>query len=277
LALAAPALCELFADARRRKVAVGSRGELLPLVLALPEAGREDDAPDLDGAILAELVVASGAPVDLTSSEVVRLGHAGFAAAVTKAMGKLERGASAVVVGGVDSWLHPEVIGALDREHRLHSLTEDDAFIPSEGAAFVLLAPAKHEGLARLTHAATGEEATVRSGEPNLSAALRRLVRAAAASSAGEPVRWVLTDLNGERARTNEWIPIDSLECIHEDFVHDRGPIGLGDLGAASGAVLLVIACIFFEIGWAPAPAALVVLASDGPTRGVIRVEGWPS
>ena len=53
---------------------------------------------------------------------------------------------------------------------------------------------------------------------------------------------------------------------------HDQPLLKTGDLGAASATTLLVLACVAWETGAAPAPLALVAAHSDGVERGAIVV-----
>src|SRR4051794_34899728 len=77
LALARPAL---------REAVQGARLANLPLVLALPEAGRPDDDPRYESGFIATLAAEAQAPIDVARSKVVRAGHAGGALALEAAL-----------------------------------------------------------------------------------------------------------------------------------------------------------------------------------------------
>jgi 3-oxoacyl-[acyl-carrier-protein] synthase-1 len=288
LALAAPALREAW-----------PRGlaEAVPLVLALPEAGRADDDPRLAGGVIGALAVRSGALLDPTRSAVIRAGHAGGALAFEAAAALLASpvGPPMVIVGGVDSHAHPGVLAALDREDRLHAPGVEDGFIPGEGAAFLLLARrpdhlAGSRPLAALRRVATSREVSAAAGEPshdgaasgpkprapaepNLARALTEVVRAA--SDDGK-VGWVLHDVNGESHRVREWSMAETRVLSGREAVSSRFADELGDIGAATGPTLATIACCFWATGCAPASDALVVLSSDGPDRGAFCLEVAP-
>ena len=279
LALAVPALTEACAEVLP---ALGIESPVA-VVLSLPEAGRADDDERLGAPFVADLAERSDLSLDVDGSRFVRCGHAGGAYALELAAELLVAGAPAVVVGGVDSYLHPEVLAALDADYRLHALDAVDGFIPSEGAAFALLARSNaqerkkasgketHEApLARVMLSLSGLEPSVGSEQPNLATMSTELMNGLV-SAVGEP-GWVLSDINGERHRVREWSLVEIRQQLPEELVHDRFVGNLGDLGAASGATLLAIACEYWRSGCAPASLAAVALFSEGPERGVFAI-----
>ncbi len=280
LALGAPALRE----------AAGDLEGPLPLLLALPEGGRPDDDPRFEAEILEALGQKSGVALDLGRSEIIRAGQAGVGIAVERAMGRLRelldrKRAPMVIVGGLDSYYHPEVLAWLDRTHRLHSLTTVNGFVPGEAAAFVVLSlplagSAPREGtapMAFVSAAISGREETVLGDEPNVALAMTRVVRSALAARS-EPTRWVVSDVNGERHRITEYsrVTIRNDDRIPVEVDHTALPERFGDVGAASGALMLALACTLFQTRAAPANEALLLLHAEGPERAAIHVEAAP-
>jgi 3-oxoacyl-[acyl-carrier-protein] synthase-1 len=282
LALGAPALRE----------AAGDLEGPIPLLLALPEAGRPDDDPRFEAELLAALGEKSGVSLDLARSEIFRAGQAGVGLAVERALARLREApdrkrAPMVIVGGLDSYYHPELLAWLDRTHRLHSLTTVNGFVPGEAAAFVVLSTPVPGAAARenkatapiafLPAVVTGREETVLGDEPNVALAMTRTVRAALAGVA-EPVRWLLSDLNGERHRVTEYsrVTIRMSDLIPTDVDHTPIPERFGDVGAASGALMLVLACTLFQTRAAPAERALLLLHAEGPERAALLLEAAP-
>jgi 3-oxoacyl-[acyl-carrier-protein] synthase-1 len=86
----------------------------------------------------------------------------------------------------------------------------------------------------------------------------------------------VLNDCNGERHRVKEWEKLVARGLIPSTAVVEALPEALGDLGAASGVMMMAIAWMAFRLGYAPANRALCVLASDGPDRGGFLLEAMP-
>jgi 3-oxoacyl-[acyl-carrier-protein] synthase-1 len=284
MGLAVPALREALIDAGR-----GAEGPPPPLVLAVPEAGRADDDPRLSQVVTADLAQRSGAAIDAERSRVFRAGHAGFAYALRHAVDLLAH-VPEVLVGAVDSYLHPGVIRWLDEECRLHSLDAENGFVPGEGAAFAVLSrdgSRRRAGVSGETaspypsviHCATDEERTVLSDEPNVAVAMTRLVHSAMAgrtalAAGSPPLPWVLCDLNGEAHRNHEWSQV-AIRARFADGVSEWHPADdLGDVGAASGALFLAMACTLWATGCPVGRAALVALHAEGVERGVFVLGG---
>lgn len=276
LGLAAPALREAWP---------AEYTSSLPLVLALPEAGRPDDDARYGPAFIDALRAKSRCPIDLQRSTVVRAGHAGFVVALEMAASMLHKAGlgqtpPAVVVGGVDSYHHEGVLQWLDADHRLHAAGTENGMMPSEGAGFAVLlragtklqgAPSDERPLGRITVIRTGREESALMGRPNLAEALTQIVQDIAVQ--GGPLPWVLTDLNGERNRNKEWAQVALRGVLAENAIQSTAVQMLGDTGAATGALLLAIACTYFATGAAPATRAAVVLQSEGPERGAFLLE----
>ncbi len=276
--LAAPALAESV------RGLVGAKGPF-PLFLSLPPRRAEAEealGPDF----FDDLGKRAGVPLLLEASEPVVLGHAGFSAALARALvyvAQAPRGDAArggrpcAIVGGIDSHHDPVVLAALDKERRVHGEGVWDGFIPSEAAAFVVVAPAGSvPAFARVLAVATGmeREETLESANPAIGEAATEVVRLAAAALRA-PVPWVLPDVNGERHRVKEWSFVRIRNREHFDdnkTIETRLYDELGDVGAASGAVHAAYACWAFRAGFAPAPEALVTLASEGPARGAFAL-----
>lgn len=275
-ALAAPALVQAVFPYRELLRARGTKEHELPLLVALPEAGRPGSDPLLTSHLFAVLEARSRIPIDRAKSSLVLGGRAAFATVVAQARELLQQGSPAVIAGGVDSYFHPDLLDHLDNEHRLHALDTENGLIPGEGAAFMVLVP---EPTARLLDAfgtivaasAADEPRPYGSEEPCLSVGLTRAMRAAAAA-ASAPLCWVLSDTSNERHRVDDFIA--AFGRNHRTFapnvVHGQPLLKTGDVGAAALALLTVMACIEFQVGSAVAPEVLLVSASDGPCRGAM-------
>jgi 3-oxoacyl-[acyl-carrier-protein] synthase-1 len=94
-----------------------------------------------------------------------------------------------------------------------------------------------------------------------------------ALTSADRPIAWLVSDLNGERARIREWSMVELRADFANPLVHLRLADSMGDLGAASGPMALALLDVYWRARCAPAKRALVVLHSDGPDRGAILIE----
>jgi 3-oxoacyl-[acyl-carrier-protein] synthase-1 len=264
LRLAAPALREAAAGA-------GQTGAL-PVLMGVNGSAKELDRLTAGG-LLGALATQAGVPLRLDASRLVGGGRAAALLALRAAMEDLTRGTvDAVLVGGADTHLDPVRLGALDQEGRLLGPQAPDGFIPGEGAAFVLVsrrADRTASGAVPLQVVACGrgtETGHRYSSEPargeGLSAAIADLL--VSFPPPHPPVRTVLASLNGESALAKPW----GVACLrHRDLLPadlrlEHPADCLGDLGAATGALLLALAFETLTAETRDAPA-LVWAASD--------------
>lgn len=252
------------------------------LLVALPFDDAAVQAEGVSSLFLPELLAASGLP----APGVVRAlagGHtATFELLADGERLLAEERVASVLVLAVDSYLTPGRLAALDDARRVRSERNVDGFIPGEAAAALFLEPqavVRRRGgreLAVVHSPGRDSEANlvtsdVQSSGRGLSEAIGRALEAAPPG----PCPWVLCDLNGESYRAYEW------GMAMARLPEPLGSVGrlehpaecLGDVGAASGAVLVGLAARALSRGYAPAREALLWTASDGPTRAAVRIE----
>ena len=255
------------------------------LWLSLPEArpGLSERDVETTAASLAAALRASGTPL---RAEVVGRGHAGVARGIERAVQATARGEeSLMVVLGVDSYLHPETFVWLEG-NRSFGPDARSGFAPGEGAGCLVLASARlRKSLGLPCLAVVGGVGTAQErrlpgsetgsfGEGMTAAVLAALARSSLPS---EAVDTVYCDLNGERYRSEEW-----------GFVALRAPSAFralryeapadcwGDMGAASGALLGMLAVRSWARGYARGPRALVMTGSTSGLRGAILLQQPP-
>lgn len=269
--LAAPALREAARGAALQP------GAPVRVFCALPAPGRlpPDEEARLGSGFFEALGRFSEIDVDVHDSVAVRIGHAGVAAAWELALAAQSGGP--VIVGGVDSYHHPQLIAQLIESKRLLSEEAHGGMVPSEGAAFLTLgSPTSRPELAKLAAVASGKELPKTWEDPRVAELSTDLLVLASASLADRPLGWVLPDLNGERRRAKEW-DFCSVRC--SDLLAPpkteitRLTEAWGDTGAATGALAAVYAVIGWQTGFAASRSALITLASDDDERGVIALE----
>lgn len=267
IALGAPAL----AEAAR---AAGARARGVPLLLAVgePRPGFED-AATLD-TVLA-LAKRARVEIDRERSVALGVGHAGFAMLVAKAVELcVTQRSGPVIVGAVDSYHHEEALVALDRECRLLAEGAADGFIPSEGAAFLVLA-SEPSAIAKIGGVGVALEEGGQGDAPDLAKGLCDALRAAA-GGASKRVPVLYTDANGERHRVRAWsfvrVRLQELVSDGETSVID-GPDDFGDAGAATGALLAARACVMLATRSEDSRTALIGTMSEGRERGAIQIE----
>jgi 3-oxoacyl-[acyl-carrier-protein] synthase I len=242
----------------------------MPVLLALP-APRPGFA-DRDAARLARAIIgALPIPIHSRSCAMVLEGHAGGLKLLLEAGRLLADGvARAVLVGGVESYRDLDALRYIERTGRLR--TEDDAagWIPGEGACFLLLTTstqADRSGVSPLVTieaAATSEEpAPWYSGRPTIGSGLTEALRAVLEVN-GIRVE-VYCDLNGEGWRADEWSYAYLRTAPHyvEPLVIHHPADCWGDVGAASGPMLIAFATEQMKSDRSASSRALVWTASD--------------
>lgn len=282
LALAAPALAQAlfpWLEAQERRSQIPPK---IPAFIALPSASRPGFDPRVEAHFVNALAQRARAPIDARRSQLVLGCRGGGAIAFERAIAELAKGdCDAVVVGGADSYFDPDVLEHLDRELRLHGPATENGFIPGEGAGFVVLAPRrKAQAIYRfsqiLSAASANEPHPYGSDEPSIGAGATLAVRRAVERAGGGErfIGWALSDVANERHRVDEWSYLSARNhrAFTPDLVHDQPLLSTGDLGAASAAVLVVMASVSFQAGCAKGSTALVVTSSDGPERGALIV-----
>ena len=274
LRLAGPALREAVSDA-------GHDPDVAAKVfIALPELGTypAEDEQRLGAGFLDALSREAQVGIDLVRSRAVRLGHAGFAAALELAL--TADGDGPVFVGGAHTSHHPVLLDRMIEQKRVLSEAAHAGMVPSEGAAFLAIGSAKtRPALASVTKTASGKELPKTWEEPRVAELLTDLVYLVGESLPSRPIGWVFTDLNGERHRSKEW-DFCSIRCSELIMPPKSTIVRLaetwGDTGAASGALAAVYAAWGWRAGFAPAASALITLSSEGDERGVIGLEAPP-
>ena len=223
-------------------------------------------------------------PADPDVRFVSTAGHTGVADAVRVAAADLDAGrVDLAVVGGVDSMVDEDTLAWLQRTGRLKSTGQPDGLPPGEAGAFFVLEPDAGTAPPRAGRALATVRRCATSAEPAphleakvpLGAGLAEAVLEAHAGRPGDGGRWwVVGDHNGETYRAMDWGHALSRLRGHDAFFAD--PVSwfpaeaLGDTGAASGAVALCVALSAWERRYAPADAAAVLCAADGPARAAL-------
>ena len=186
--------------------------------------------------------------------------------------GQLKR----AIVGGVDSYLFPKWLEPLDRAYRIRSTRNHDGFCPGEGAAFFLLEPvaeARRRSLqpwAELRATATTNCAPTPAGHDAGAALAEVLSRVIPAGETPPPL--VVCDLNGEMSRAREWGYALSRvgNALPAPLGLEHPAAVLGDLGAASGAALVVLAAHYLHTKHRDRTSAVLWTASDGGERHAV-------
>lgn len=278
LELAIPALTEVVGKAKftRRQL------ERCGFMLALPQADKAIHPLNLPAQFIPELCRRTGLTT-FNLWKTTQAGHTGVFTLLPSAIQKLNDGQlDACIVGGVDSHLLEERLNLLDNTWRLRSDRTVDGFIPGEAAAFVLLETAAHASargapiLARLGDLGEGREPeTLTSTKQSTGQGLAQAIEQALRPSATPTVETVYASLNGESYYAFEWGIV--LTRLHETLqtmktlIHPADCVG--DVGAATGALLLACAASTLQQQPASAPRSLLWTASDTDHRMALTLQ----
>ena len=273
LRLATPALQESVAGVPDLK--------RIPLFLGGAEPLENRPAP-ITERFLQQLGIQAEVEFDLAGSKVFPEGRAAGLVALKEALDTLAAGkAESVLVGGVDTFLDLYLLGTLDMENRVLGPGIMDGFIPGEGAAFLLLTNWNAAGvpgmpvLGSLSPVSLGfEEGHLYSDQPyrgdGLAGAFTGLF---GSGNVQESIRELYLAMNGE----NHWAKELGVAYIRNSTAFDPAygthhPADcIGDTGAASGAILTIMAAIGISRGYRQSPA-LVTCSSDRGVCGAVAV-----
>lgn len=283
LQLIIPTLTRIFSDASLKRKELQSGGFLL----ALPQLDNVIKDWSLESMFIPELYRRTGlGPFKI--DKVNQAGHTGMFCLIQKAVSMLISGeVEFCIVCGVDSYLLEERLEFLDKSWRIKSGKSTDGYIPGEGASVLLLETidnAKlrgHSGLATISSCGTGKETHGISSDKNssgvgLSEAIQKTLNQVDEKSI---IQWVICDLNGESYRSFEWGLVQTRlsEFLSEIKVVSHPADCLGDIGAATGGMLVAFALQAFKQGFNVCDNALLWTASDDGFRAALRISQYPS
>lgn len=251
--------------------------DALSIFLAVPDApeGEENPAPM---ELFDQIGHQAKLKIDRTRSMLFAHDRAGGMTSLQQALERLANEPQAlVVVGGVDSFFDPGLLLDLDEAGRLLTAASYDGFRPGEAAAFLVLgAPGMAQKLrirqrGQIAAVGLGIEPGHRGSEKpyrgdGLAAAFAQLFANAGTT---DLVQSVYAGLNGEHFGAKEWgvALTRQRDRLASDFRLEHPLDGLGDVGAATGAVLLALATTAMELGHRRSPC-LVWCSSDREQRG---------
>ncbi|HEY0709774.1 MAG TPA: beta-ketoacyl synthase N-terminal-like domain-containing protein [Polyangia bacterium] len=218
--------------------------------------------------------------------EVMERGHAGSFVGLSAATKALRAGqAAACVVVGADSYIHPDMLEWLESTDQLHGAGPRNnawGFIPGEGAGALLLV---REDLAvrcglpswgMLGAVGVGRESKlIRTGTVCIGEGLTTAFKEAlAALGPGEQVTDVYCDMNGEPYRADEYG--FAVLRTRERFVSATNFFApadcWGDVGAASGPLAILLACVAGHKRYATGGTNLIWGSSVDGDRGAALV-----
>lgn len=253
------------------------------VLLAPPESFRfhpayADVAPDR---FLAAVLEAAGMRAH-RASRAVDGGPAAIVGLLAHAGAALAReGAAQVLLGGVDSLVNPVDLARLDKAGRLKGDDNAQGLIPGEGAVFVRLRTVREASAAAAAlgvGSAAEVETVIASERYSQGVAFRAALEAAVAPPAPpEPaIDFVVSNGNGERyAAWETMIARPRFYRTRREYMPTAYPaMTVGEIGAAGGALALMIVADSFARGYAPGRTAMIEAASEAGLRSAAVVVG---
>jgi 3-oxoacyl-[acyl-carrier-protein] synthase-1 len=255
-----------------------------PLYLGLPEVRPGFTAQDA-AQISSGMSQLEGLPVKLTKVTVFTEGNAAGLSALAKAMEHMNQGGvDMCLVGGVESYFHPDTMEWLDENRQLANSVSRSGFIPGEGAGFCLLATEPARGrmglksLARLRAVAVGKESKlIKTAEMCFGEGLTATVREAVSGLRlpNERINDIICDMNSERYRAEEWgfVCLRISQFFDDPTAYQSPAECWGDMGAASGPLFVMLACKVAERGQGKGSRTLLWASSELGWRGAAVLE----
>ena len=255
----------------------------IPMILALPPAPQGTDGGLAK--FLTNLLVRDGpAPLKPASVGTFQAGHGGGLLALDDAVRRLRSGACELcLVAGVDSYMDPGTLEDLDESDQLKCEKRPWGFIPGEAAGVIVVSlrrAAEKMGLDVLgTVTGIGvarEESLIHTDKVCLGRGLTEAMKQALRplESSGEKVDHTYCDFNGQPYRSHEFGY--SVTRVTRQFVNSTDfstPADCwGDVRAATGPLLLMLAAVAGRKGYARGPRILVWSSSDGGERAAALV-----
>lgn len=251
--------------------------ERAALLLALPPDADPVVAHwQLDQWFAAQLCRRAG----IAACPIIRVEQSGHGAAlklIGDARELLEAGhVEHCVLVAAESYHHEARLEHLDASFQLRSERSPDGFLPGEAAAALLLerAGGVRPALGTLVGPSIAVEPRTIEGDYASSGRGLQLAIEQLRGQAGRPARWVLCDLNGESYRAFEWGTVltrlaEQLSDVQK-LIHPADCVG--DVGAATGGLLIACALEAFRRGYAPADEALIWCSSARGMRAAVEV-----
>lgn len=258
----------------------------LPMVLAMPEALPDIKHITLD-ALSRNLLNNHELPILQGQIRSIHTGRAAGIEGVDLASRILcDLKQDYVLLGSSDSYWHLPIIKNLDKAHRLLAPGSADGFAPAEGAGFILLtqnpkkALEKNGYIVSLNQPGTGKEAghiLSDGSQPYRGDGLTTAFKQALKSHHGEKIDTIYSSMNGENYWAKEYgVAFTRNQHYFTENVNIVHPAeAYGDLGAATGTVLIALSAINL-LNTKKSTANLVYSASDSSHRAAIVLQKIP-
>jgi len=221
-------------------------------------------------------------PLDIKKSHFLSSGRASGILGLELAMRYLnEQNEDYVLLGGADSHWSRSHIGLLDKDERLNVEGSTDGFVPGEAACYILLTRHPEKALNNagniisLSAPGTGHEpGHLGSEQPYLGEGLDQAVKQALKGYSGGNITKIYNSMNGESHWAKEFgvITIRNKAHFNESMQVIHPAQNYGDLGAATGSMLIGVAAHELLKQTQQEDTHLVYASSDSAWRAAVRV-----
>jgi len=260
-----------------------AEASILPIFIGLPSArpGRPQEAAEVVSEEVHNQVTQAGLqPGDV---QIIETGHSAGTMAIQAAWELVRSGgADLSLCGGVESYREPQTMAWLEANGQVHGAADNSwGFTPGEAAGFVVLAAAgtadrinSAATLELLTAVTTRETKLIKTDTVCTGEGLTALFRAfGVALPPGSQVDSLDCDMNGEPYRADEFgfAIARTAELFRSPLDFHTPATSWGDVGAASGPLLLVLADASVRRGYSPGPLiATFTSAESGERSGFV-------
>ncbi|RUV44936.1 MAG: hypothetical protein EOQ55_23220 [Mesorhizobium sp.] len=251
------------------------------LLITAPESFRNH--PGFEDIPASDFLAAVGDATGLRfhhASRVIDGGAAASVGLIERALGLMEeQGVAQVLLGGVDSLVNDTDLGRLSRTGRLQGADNAQGLVPGEAAVFVRLQREPRRGpvVAAIHGVGMAQETdSILSERYSQGRAMLGALRGAVSGSGpSEPdIDFVVSNGNGERYHGWEMlIARPRFYRTHRTLMATAYPaMTVGDTGAASGALTLMLAADSLVQDYAPGSIAMCEVASENGLRAAAVV-----
>ncbi len=277
--LALSPLTEAITKAKLKRQSLTKTG----LFIALPQLNEATLKLGLDKLLLPQLLKRTGLQFNKTSVAIE--GRVGIFSQIAKAIPLLHSGElEHCIVGGVDTHLITEHLALLDQHWRVKSTRNIDGFIPGEAAVMLMLETETHAKargvtpLAVVGNTGIGQEPEAFSSEKvSTGHGLTCALNSALAETQDILVNHAYCDFNGESYYAFELgLVMSRLGGVFSNIKNIHHPADCyGDVGAASGGLLVACATREFLKNPEKEQRALLWTAIDNGKRMALTIESY--
>jgi 3-oxoacyl-[acyl-carrier-protein] synthase I len=246
----------------------------VPLFMAGPEK-ISSSLRAINGSLFKHIKKQTGINFDMGNCRYFASGRAGVLEAIDLAFKYFESTqAEYVIVGGIDSYIDPAVLSILDSERRVLAVNTNNGFAPGEGAAFLLLTRHYENSKYPVSVYKPGlgqEEGHRYSDKPYLGDGLADAFKTSISNAGVNGIDAVYSTLNGESFGSKEFgvACTRSNRFLSTEYEHIHPADCVGDMGAASGALLIILALNNYEKGKRLSPS-IISCSSDLSNRAAV-------